>query len=176
MQPPRSLTQSTLGREPHPVTRLLRRVTVANRRVEKALSQHLGVNATDYRTMSMLLNRGTMTPSELAARLAVSPALISLSLERLEGMGHVERRRGSIDRRRRTVTASSGSAATVRDRLMPVVAASESCLEDFDDEQVAAVETYLRRVLAALDECLDDLNHRPGGGDAGSSPLEADRA
>ena len=89
MQSNRSLTREALDHEPRVATRLLRRVIVATRRVEKELAQHLGVNPTDYRTMGMLLNRGTMTPSELAAGLGVSPALVSLSLERLEGMGHV---------------------------------------------------------------------------------------
>ena len=173
MSHPRSLTRESLGHEPLTATRLLRRVIVANRRVEKELARHLGVNPTDYRTMGMLLNRGTMTPSELATGLGISPALVSLSLDRLEELGHVERRRGETDRRRRAVTASPGSAAEVRDRLMPVVTASEGCLADFSDDQVEAVETYLRRVLAALDDCLADLRSPTDGADASEGVADA---
>ena len=145
-----------LGREPHRATRLLRRVVVANRRVEAALAHHLGVNATDYRTMGLLLNRGPMTPGQLATGLGISPALVSLSLERLEGRGHVERRTDDTDRRRRTVIPARRSAGVVRDRLMPIVTASERCLAGFDEAQVAAVETYLSQVLDALDACVTD--------------------
>ena len=152
-----SLTRSALGREPQPATRLLRRVVVANRRVETALAGHLGVNATDYRTMGLLLNTGPMTPGQLAERLGVSAALVSLSLERLEVMGHVERRPDATDRRRRTVTAARRSAGEVRGRLMPVVTASERCLAGFDERQVEAVERYLGEVLDALDSCLAGL-------------------
>ncbi|MDA8440670.1 MAG: MarR family transcriptional regulator [Propionibacterium sp.] len=152
----RSLTRAALGREPRRATRLLRRVVVANRRVESALADHLGVNATDYRTMGLLLNRGAMTPGQLARGLGISPALVSLSLDRLEGLGHVERRIDGTDRRRRTVTPAPRSAGEVRDRLMPIVTASEQCLAGFDDKQAAAVETYLAQVLDALESCLAD--------------------
>ncbi len=165
MSSEKSLTRSALGREPQPATRLLRRVVVANRLIESALAEHLGVNATDYRTMGLLLNRGPMTPGQLAKALEVSPALVSLSLDRLEGMGHVERRPHNADRRRRTVLPARRSAGEVRDRLMPVVSASEECLAGFDAAQVEAVEIYLARVLGALDSCLADLSggDPPGG-------------
>ncbi len=152
-----SLTRSSLGRQPRRATRLLRRVVVANRGVESALADHLGVNPTDYRTMGLLLNRGPMTPGELAAGLGASPSLVSLSLERLEAMGHVERHADESDRRRRTVTAARRSAGEVRDRLMPAVTASERCLEGLDVAQVQAVELYLTQVLDALDSILTGL-------------------
>lgn len=146
-----------LGREPSAATRLLRQVTTLNRAVEQRLSARLGLNPTDYRTMGLLLGLGEVTPTQLSTRLGVSPALVSLSLERLQQMGHVHRRQATSDGRRRIVTANPESAARVSAALLPVVQASENCLDQMTDAERDAVERYLSAVADALVGCRDQL-------------------
>jgi DNA-binding MarR family transcriptional regulator len=64
------------------------------------VSERLGLNRTDARCLSLLVSRGDMSTSELAALSLVRPAAMTFVIDRLERAGHVRRERSPEDRRR----------------------------------------------------------------------------
>src|SRR5262245_33335357 len=69
-------------------------------------SRELGVNPTDMSALSLLEQYGPMGPAELAGKLGIRTASVTVLIDRLERSGHVRRSAHPSDRRRVTVAAT----------------------------------------------------------------------
>ncbi len=145
----------------HPATFLIREIGNLGRQLDRAMSDHLTVNATDLRAMSVLLGRGPMAPSELAAALGLGAPATSMAIDRLERVGHVTRERDDADRRRVTVRPTPESATKARDALMPMIREVDALLDDVPEADRAAIQHYLQQVAQTMRRHLETLSPEP---------------
>lgn len=141
----------------HPATYLVREIGAVGRQLDRAVADHLTVNETDMRAMSILLTRGAMTVSDLAAALGLGIPSTSMAVDRLEHLGHVTRERDPADRRRVIVRASPGSTTRARDALMPMIREVDNLLDDLSDEDRTVVQRYLQGVTEAMQRRLEEI-------------------
>lgn len=141
----------------HPATYLVREIAGVGRDLERAMRSHLTVNTTDMRAMSVLLGRGPLTVSELAAALGLGAPATSMAVDRLERLGHVTRERTGPDRRRVTIRATPDSAARARSALMPMIREIDGLLDDLDATDRQVIQRYLHDVVQAMRRHVDEI-------------------
>lgn len=139
----------------HPSTYLVREIGGIGREMDRALGDHLTVNPTDLRAMSLLLGRGEMTLSELAAALDLGVPATSMAVERLVRLGHVSRERDLRDRRRVLIRATPGSTTTTRDALMPMIREIDGLLDAMTPQEQQVVQRYLQGVAETMRRHVD---------------------
>ena len=135
------------GPQVHEATRLLREFLEVSDLFERSLGAELEVNATDLEAMEHLLMSGPLGPSELARRLGISTASTTTAIDRLVALGHVTREPNPRDRRGVLVVPQEASRARAMGRLMPMIMGLDAELDDFTEEEQAAITLYLRRVV-----------------------------
>jgi DNA-binding MarR family transcriptional regulator len=64
------------------------------------VAERLGLNPSDYKSMSLLERAGPLTAGEIAARTGLATASVTALIDRLEHRGFVRRVRDPADRRR----------------------------------------------------------------------------
>lgn len=139
----------------HEATMLVRDLVQATTALDRALGGHLGVNATDLRAMSHLLQAGPRTQGELAAELGLGASATSMVVDRLERAGHATRERATQDRRRVLVRPTPGTTEVARSALAPMIVETDRLLDGLDEAERAVVATYLRGVVAAVQRRAD---------------------
>lgn len=133
----------------HRATRLLRSVIQESEEYSKTVGQHLMVNQTDLQAMTHLIENGPMSAGDLAKSVGLSPAAGTTMIDRLVEVGHVSRESHPTDRRAVVVVPNPQSVATAWQRILPLISASETILDDMNEEERAAVEKYLALMLKA---------------------------
>lgn len=133
---------------------LLRRILTLTDAVEKQLGAELQVNATDFDAMQHLIQSGPLSPSELAARLGITTAAATLSIDRLVKVGHVTRQPHPSDRRRLLVVPAEESVQRAMGRLLPMIRATDALLDRYTAEEQAAITDYLARTGEILEHTL----------------------
>ena len=143
-------------RDPQPETRALRRLQSAMSEAETALGRRMRMHPTDLAAMGYLsLTDEPVGPSELAHRLALSPAAATELVDRLTSAGHVERHRDLADRRRIRLEPSESAVSTVRGQLGSLLAALDAAVQESDPEERAAIRRFLDRAATAYEEWAD---------------------
>ena len=132
-----------------PPTELLRDFIQLSRSFERKIEAMTAVNPTDRVVMETLIQRGPLSPSELADAVHITPAAMTASVDRLIDMGHVHRDNHPTDRRRVVVTASAESVALIMSELRAMVMDVNGVLADFSSEQLATITSFLESVNAA---------------------------
>ena len=84
-----------------------------------------------------------------AARLGVTTAAMTTSIDRLAALGHATRVPNPADRRGVLVVPTPESTQRAMASILPMVSGIDRVLDDFDDEQRAVITEYLRRVIDA---------------------------
>jgi DNA-binding MarR family transcriptional regulator len=128
---------------------------IRQQRFERFLGRLLQVDHAGLEAMDHLISTGPATPTELARRLGISTAAMTLVLNRLENAGHLERSRHPSDGRKLVVTADEHSAEQVHAAVLPVIDGIESVIAAMDDTERRAVTTFLDRLLALYDEATE---------------------
>ena len=116
-----------------------------------------GLHPTDVRALWVLAEPGApRTAGELGARLALSNAAATRTVDRLEGAGYVERVRDDEDRRRvglRLTGKAEDVAGAFFGRTASVVG---EAIEEFADGELEVASRFLARVHDALRTHGDD--------------------
>lgn len=142
----------TPGRSVHPATVLLRRLVQVTRDFEERLEQELTVNSTDLEAMQHLLQRGSLSPSELAEVLQLSPAATTTVVDRLESLGHATRSPHPTDRRRTVVQATDSSRSKAEGILWEMISSIDSVALRLDNHAQQVVVSYLDEVIRRYEE------------------------
>ncbi len=130
------------------VAELVYRQAAATLQHAAAMARRMGLGLTDLHALEHL-SRGELTPKELGERLFVSPGAITALVDRLEGVGHVERVANPKDRRSTLLrTTRSGREAMVA-QVLPLAAEVERIAAGPSERELAAVEGFVREVTAA---------------------------
>lgn len=139
-------------------TELLREFTQLSRKFERKLEKLTAVNPTDRVVMETLMQRGPLTPSELAAAARITPAAMTAAIDRLIDMNHVRRETHPTDRRKLIVTASEKSAALIMGELMTMVLDINETVSGYTEAEVALITNFLTSVNAAYSRHVDDVD------------------
>jgi DNA-binding MarR family transcriptional regulator len=113
-------------------------------------ARELGVNATDMNALALLQQYGPMGPAELAARLGIRTASVTVLIDRLSAAGHVERSAHPADRRRVTVAATASAQRAVTSFLRPSIIAVDDIGRALDAEAQGVVTKYLNDAVRAM--------------------------
>lgn len=132
----------------------LERVTERQRAFERQLETALAVDPAGLGTMAHLLREGDATPTELARRLGISTAAMTLVLDRLQAAGHVSRRPHPSDRRKVLVIPAERSARTAEELVDPLLRGIRAVTEALGADERAAVSRFLADVVAVYDRAL----------------------
>jgi DNA-binding MarR family transcriptional regulator len=135
--------------ETHPATLLLREFLDVTDDFERELAAELSVNPTDLTAMQHLIVAGALSPTVLAERLGLSSGAVTTVIDRLESLGHVHRSPNPDDRRSTLVHPEPASVGRAMSRLVPMVTEVDRAINDFDDDEQAAILRYLERVVDA---------------------------
>jgi DNA-binding MarR family transcriptional regulator len=130
----------------------LQQLSVRQQRFQKYLAESLRVDQPGLEAMSKLMSTGPSTPSELARRVGLSTAAMSLVLNRLESAGHISRQRHPSDGRKLVVTASEESSEQAQDRLLPMIEGVEELVGSLNARERATIEAFLDRLIAIYDD------------------------
>ncbi|MCJ1711594.1 MarR family transcriptional regulator [Clavibacter michiganensis subsp. phaseoli] len=130
----------------------LRRVTLAQQAFERSIQRTLAVDAMGLAAMDHLVTAGPTTPTELAGRLGISTAAMSLVLNRLEAAGHAHRERHPSDGRKLVVTAADRSSEAAHAAVLPVITGIEEVIASMGDADRATVQDFLDRLVAVYED------------------------
>ncbi|QSB23660.1 MarR family winged helix-turn-helix transcriptional regulator [Curtobacterium sp. 24E2] len=133
----------------------VQQVGVRQQRFERHLARALDVDAAGLEAMDHLISHGQSTPTELARRLEISTAAMTLVLNRLESAGHVTRERHPSDGRKLVVTAAERSSDRAYDLVLPLIEGIEDVVAGMDDSERATVQTFLDRLIGIYDDAMD---------------------
>ncbi|WP_226350182.1 MULTISPECIES: MarR family winged helix-turn-helix transcriptional regulator [unclassified Pseudonocardia] len=135
------------------IGRLGRIAALAAPRVERVFAGH-GLRTGEFDVLAALRRAGTpytLTPSQLSRTLMLSPAAMTHRLDRLDDLGHVERRLDPENRRSILVTLTDGGRDLV-DRLVTEHVANErDMLAALGPADRVAFDDLLRALLAGLE-------------------------
>ncbi|MEZ4240666.1 MAG: MarR family transcriptional regulator [Myxococcota bacterium] len=126
------------------VMRAGRESTTAGVLLHTVVAQQIGLNATDTRSLDLLLRLGPMSAGDLSAHTGLTTASVTTLVDRLERRGLVRRERDPADRRRVVVRAEPEAATVFAERLTPFLVRLTELLADYDDDALAAIARYLR--------------------------------
>src|SRR5690242_11971424 len=116
-----------MSSHPSPRERLIETVTQASREsstmavfFHTRMAEHVGLGATEEKTLALLGRRGPLTAGEIAAHTGLTTPSVTGLLDRLESKGMVRRVRDPHDRRR-VIVEPDQERLTELDRLFSPV-------------------------------------------------------
>jgi DNA-binding MarR family transcriptional regulator len=130
---------------------------IRQQRFERHLARLLQVDHAGLEAMDHLISAGPATPTELARKLDISTAAMTLVLNRLELAGHLWRTRHPSDGRKLVVTADEESTEQVHRAVRPVIDGVEAAIAAMDDDERRAVTSFFDRLLNLYDEATPPL-------------------
>jgi DNA-binding MarR family transcriptional regulator len=133
------------------MTALREVVTAVERERSRIAREELGVGVTDLLACGYLASEGFRTPGQIARRLQITTASVTVLLDRLERQGHVCRLPHPTDRRKLLVGLTDPGqekAKRVYDRFNDAL---NHCADDLSEDERQVVVRFLRRVTSTLD-------------------------
>lgn len=128
----------------------LRDVLNAHDELQRRQARRMGINTTDMQALRLLELHGPLGPTELARRLDLRSASVTVLLDRLETTGLIERIRDDPDRRRVTVRALPHALEVLFDTWAPIVRAIDDVGHSLTPSQQQAVRHYLDTITAVI--------------------------
>ena len=123
----------------------------AHDELQRRLARRMGLNATDMQALRLLDVVGPLGPTDLARRLNLRSASVTVLVDRLEASGHVERVRDVDDRRRVTVRALPHAVDMLFDTWAPIVRAMDAVGHGLKPAQQKAVCVFFDGLVAAIE-------------------------
>ncbi|MBO0783324.1 MAG: MarR family transcriptional regulator [Ktedonobacteraceae bacterium] len=119
----------------------------------QAVAERMGLNATDFKCLDMLAQRGPLTAGRLAEILGLTGGAITGVIDRLEAAGFVQRERDPGDRRRVIIKPCDSQAYAKT--LVPIFASLQQAMGEelanrYSPEEFDAIEDFLRRTIHIL--------------------------
>lgn len=128
---------------------LARRYGTATVLFHHAVAERLGLGPTDHKCLDLLLDRGAMTGSQLAAVTGLTSGAVTGVVARLERAGRVRREPDPTDGRKQVLRPVPEGLHDVEELFAGVRAENASLLDGFDEHQLDAVAEFLIRATAA---------------------------
>ena len=136
------------------IGRQLQDIAILTRETAQQLGTAMGINQTDLALMEQLITHGPLSPNELAARLAVTTAGVTLVIDRLERAGHVTRVRQQDDKRRVLVHPVPASVAQTYTHIAPMLNGLDAVLSGLSADERMTIEHFLQQVITVYQTTL----------------------
>jgi DNA-binding MarR family transcriptional regulator len=134
----------------------MRGFLTAHDEMQRRQARQMGINATDMQALRLLDLHGPLGPTELARRLDLRSASVTVLLDRLEAVGFIERLRDDHDRRRVTVRALPHALELLFDTWAPIVRAMDDVGHRLTPAQQQVVCSFFDDVAAVLGSTTED--------------------
>lgn len=138
-------------------TQQLRQISRLTQLFHARMAASVELNGTALDALEQLMNEGPLTPSELAARLQVTPAAVTGVIDRLAATGHAHRERDDVDRRSVRIVPNPESIRAAAERIQPLVAELATRLADYSPAEMAVIERFLDDVAEAYQAGIDSI-------------------
>ena len=120
---------------------------------QEAVAARLGLNATDYRCLVVILTRGQMTAKALSEEVRLTTGAITGIVDHLERAGYVVRLENPKDRRSviiSPVITQRGLDKRLGDTMVTYRAAMTKLFGKYDADQTAAIVDFLGEFVQVL--------------------------
>jgi DNA-binding MarR family transcriptional regulator len=151
------------------IRQLLNRRDLASARHRAAMSRRLGLSESEMLAVAHLAQHGRLSPSALGQLLDLSSGGITALVQRLEGAGHLVRRRHPTDGRSVLVELSSELVERAERAFGPLVDDLERASTELSDDEREVVRRFLDRAVVLSEEHA----HRAHSERAGAEPVVA---
>lgn len=120
--------------------------------LDAVIARRLGLNHTDYLALKHLLAaEPALTPAQLARRLGLATGSTTTVVDRLEGSGHLQRRRHPRDRRKVELVPTAHAVASVEAALAPVAASITDLERGLSADEARVVRQVLHELTGIHD-------------------------
>lgn len=157
MPEPDGTEREQLGRH---LVELVQRLSTAAGRVGQAFAASQGLHQTDLEALLHVMHAEAhgrpLTAGALGRALGLTTGATTGVIDRLEGDGHIDRRRDSADRRRVHLHQGAAGQAVAREFFGPLGDLSDDIMATFTVEELGTVARFLAGMTTAM-EC-----HAPG--------------
>jgi DNA-binding MarR family transcriptional regulator len=144
--------------EPTPRDVVIERFATLGRQLSQAtvlfheqIAEHVGLSATDHKCLDLAVQaERPLTAGQIAELSGLSTGAVTGVIDRLERAGFVRRVRDPHDRRKVLVEVSRGSLARYGNAYDGLWAALDKSLTGYTDDEVVAIERFVRDMVAAL--------------------------
>ncbi len=131
----------------------------------KAIAIRAGLHPTDFEALDVLDWTGPIPAGELARRVGLTSGAITGVIDRLERDGFVRRTSDPNDRRRVIVEINPELQATMQqgfgELFQPLVDEIAEINDDFTEDQLQAIVTWLRRSSEAVERSIARFRQPP---------------
>jgi len=120
---------------------------------QEAVAARLGINATDYRCLDLILRKGQMTAKALSEEVGLTSGAITGIVDHLEKAGYVERQENPNDRRSvmiRPLVTHKELGRKLGDAMVSYRAAMSRLFGKYDADETAAIVDFLRAFVEVL--------------------------
>jgi len=131
---------------------------------QEAVAARLGLNATDYRCLEVILRKGRMTAKALSEEVRLSTGAITGIVDHLEKAGYVERLENLNDRRSVIISplvTQSGLEERLGDAMGTYRVAMAKLFGKYDSDQTAVIIDFLREFVLVLKAQTSKLRDAP---------------
>lgn len=122
-----------------------RQLSTAAVLLHHALAERLELGPTDHKCLDLLLERGPMNGSELAAITGLTSGAITGVVARLERAGYIRRQPDPHDRRKQILYPAPERLNNIQNVLEPLRDDIAALLESFDARELTAIVEFLTR-------------------------------
>jgi DNA-binding MarR family transcriptional regulator len=136
---------------PEPLLRMLYLLSAAERRLLRRQRSGLELTPGRLHLLVHLLNEGEKTNGQLARYAALTPATITLMLDKLEEQGLVTRRRDPDDRRVSWVSLTSTGVEETTQARNEWEGRFKAAFADLSDDELDTARRILERVIGVYD-------------------------
>ena len=131
---------------------------------QEAIAAKLGLNATDYRCLEVLLRGRQMTAKTLAEEVRLTTGAITGIVDHLERAGYVERLENPADRRSviiKPLVTHKGIEKKLGDAMVSYRTAMSKLFGKYDANQTAAIVDFLMEFVQVLKTQTANLRDAP---------------
>lgn len=158
------------------LARALSRASDADRRLQLAAAQRLGVGPSDFDALMLIDTTGPLTAGRIADAMAITTGAVTGLIDRLERAGWVQRTRHEADRRQVLIELAPARRDAIQAHWTDRGRILLEAAGDADDATLAAcarfLDTVADRMAAGIAERTDAEDAaRPDGGDGDRAPL-----
>lgn len=129
----------------------VQQLTMRQQAFERAIARRLSIDTHGLEAMDHLISAGSLTPTDLAHRLDISTAAMTLVLNRLEDSGHVRRERHPSDGRKLLVIPSEESARDAQQMVLPLIDGVEVLIASMNENEQAIASHFLDELIRIYD-------------------------